>query len=63
MDDRRQRHRHLRHGKRLKDGKVVVLEFDAAGRVVRETHYTPDRAWVTKIVEDAPDSGPVQDSA
>jgi hypothetical protein len=62
MDDRRERHRQPRYRKRSKDGKVVVLEFDASGLVVRETYYTPDRAWVTKIVEDASDQSPKHDS-
>ena len=51
MDDRRVRPRHLRQGKRLSNGTVVVAEYDDSGRLVRETHYTPDRAWVTKIVD------------
>jgi hypothetical protein len=59
MSDRRERPRHLREGKRLSNGTVVVSEYDASGRLLRETHYTPDAAWVTKIVEagsDEPDS-------
>lgn len=55
MSDRRERPRHLRQGKRLSNGTVVVSEYDASGRLVRETHYTPDTAWVTKIVEGASD--------
>jgi YD repeat-containing protein len=51
MDDRRVRPRHLPQGKRLSNGTVVVAEYDDSGRLVRETHYTPDRAWVTKIVD------------
>jgi hypothetical protein len=63
MNDRRERPRHLRQGKRLSDGTVVVSEYDASGRLLRETYYTPDTAWVTKIVEagsdesDSPDAG------
>jgi len=49
------RPRHLRRGKRLSNGTVVVAEYDASGRLVRETHYTPDKAWVTKIVEPGSD--------
>ena len=51
MNDRRERPRHLRQGKRLSNGTVVVTEYDVSGRLVRETHYTSDKAWVTKIVE------------
>jgi len=51
IGDRRERPRHLRQGKRLSNGTVVVTEYDASGRLVRETYYTADRAWVTKIVE------------
>jgi hypothetical protein len=51
MNDRRQRPRHLRQGKRLSNG-VVVTEYDAAGGLVRSTYYyTADEALVTKIVE------------
>jgi hypothetical protein len=50
-NQRRVRPRHLRPGKRLSNSTVVVAEYDASGRLIRETHYTPDRAWVTKIVE------------
>lgn len=55
MNDRRERPRHLRQGKRLSNGTVVVAEYDASGRLVRETHYTADKAWVTKIVEGGSD--------
>lgn len=61
MNDR-ERPRPLRQGKRLSNGTVVVTEYDASGRLVRETHYTSDKAWVTKIVEggseetDSPDA-------
>jgi hypothetical protein len=57
MDDRRVRSRHLRQGKRLSNGTVVVAEYDDSGRLLRETHYTPDRAWVTKIVDRSTDQG------
>ena len=57
MDDRRVRSRHLRQGKRLSNGTVVVAEYDDSGRLLRETHYTPDRAWVTKIVDRGTDQG------
>jgi YD repeat-containing protein len=56
-NDRRERPRHLRQGKRLRNGTVVVTEYDASGRVLRETHYTADEAWVTKIVEGGSDQG------
>jgi YD repeat-containing protein len=51
MNHRRERPQHVRQGKRLSNGTVVVTEYDASGRLVRETHYTSDKAWVTKIVE------------
>jgi YD repeat-containing protein len=51
INHRRERRRHLRQGKRLSNGTVVVTEYDASGRLVRETHYTSDKAWVTKIIE------------
>ena len=59
MNDRRERPRHLRQGRRLSNGTIVVAEYDTSARLVRETHYTADKAWVTKIVEggsDEPDS-------
>jgi hypothetical protein len=63
MNDRRERPRHLRQGKRLSNGTVVVTEYDAAGGLVRSTYYyTADEALVTKIVEggsnepDSPDA-------
>jgi YD repeat-containing protein len=58
MNDRRERPRHLRQGKRLSNGTVVVTEYDASGRLVRETHYTPDMAWVKKILEGESSSKP-----
>ncbi|MDQ2983323.1 MAG: hypothetical protein M3R70_05300 [Actinomycetota bacterium] len=63
IDDRRGRHRRLRQGKRLTDGTVVVLDYDASGCVVRETHYTPDKAWVRKVVERGSDQRRTPDSA
>jgi hypothetical protein len=35
----------------MSNGTVVVTEYDATGQIVRETYYTADEAWVTKIVE------------
>jgi hypothetical protein len=52
-DDRRERPRRLRDRTRLRGGGVVVTEYDGSGRAVRETHYTADEAWVTKVVERA----------
>jgi YD repeat-containing protein len=43
----------VRRAKRMSNGTVVMTEYDAAGRIVRETYYTADEAWVTKIVEGA----------
>ncbi len=56
MNDRRGRPRHLRQGKRLSNGTVVVTEYDASGQLVRNTYYyTTDEALVTKIVEGGSD--------
>jgi YD repeat-containing protein len=63
MNDRRERPRRLRQGKRLSSGTVVVSEYDAFGRLVRETHYTPDTAWVTKIVEGGSDEPDLPDAS
>jgi hypothetical protein len=54
-EERRERPRRLRQSERLSGGGVVVIEYDAAGRRIRETYYTADEAWVTKIVECGPD--------
>ena len=53
LGDRRERPRPVRRAKRMSNGTVVMTEYDAAGRIVRETYYTADEAWVTKIVEGA----------
>lgn len=38
-------------GHRLSDGTIVVVDQDEDGQVIRETYYTPDRAWVRAVVE------------
>jgi hypothetical protein len=50
-EERRRRLRRLPQANRLRGGGVVVTEYDASGRRIRETYYTADRAWVTRIVE------------
>jgi hypothetical protein len=55
---RRERPRHLRRGKRLGNGTVVVTEFDASGQLVRSTYYySTDDGLLTKLVEGGPDVG------
>jgi hypothetical protein len=44
----------MRRARRMSNGTVVVAEYDATGEIVRETYYTGDEAWVTKIVERGP---------
>jgi uncharacterized protein GlcG (DUF336 family) len=39
MDERRVRPRHLRQGRRLSDGTVVVTSLDDAGRVIHAIRY------------------------
>jgi hypothetical protein len=50
-NDRWERPQQARRAKRLSNGTVVVAEYDASGAVVRETYYTGDEAWITKIVD------------
>jgi YD repeat-containing protein len=55
MNHRRERPRHLRQGKRLKNGTIVVAEYDAAGQLLRETfYYSTDDRLLTRIVEGGP---------
>jgi hypothetical protein len=54
MGDDRERPRRMRRARRMSNGTVVVAEYDATGEIVRETYYTGDEAWVTKIVERGP---------
>jgi hypothetical protein len=51
MGDRWERPRPARRAQRMSNGTVVVTEYDEAGEVIRQTYYTGDEAWVTKIVE------------
>jgi YD repeat-containing protein len=56
MNERRGRPRHQRQGKRLKNGTIVVAEYDAAGQLIRETYYySTDDRLLTRIVENGPD--------
>jgi hypothetical protein len=62
MGDRRERPRHQRQATRLRNGTIVVAEYDASGVTIRETYYyTADEDLVATIVagrfnrEPAPD--------
>ncbi len=56
INERRERPRHLRQGKRLKNGTIVVAEYDAAGYLVRETYYySSNDQLLTRIVEGGSD--------
>jgi hypothetical protein len=52
MSNRSERLPSGRQAKRLSNGVVVVAEYEAAGRVVRETYYhSSDQEFLTKVVE------------
>jgi hypothetical protein len=49
---------HLRQGKKLSKGKVVVTEHDASGQLVRSTfYYSSDEGLLTKIIGAVADEG------
>ena len=57
-NERRGRSRHLRQGKKLSNGKVVVTEYDASGQLVRSTYYySSDDGLLAKIIEVGSDKG------
>lgn len=57
-NERRGRPRHLRQGKKLSNGTVVVTEYDASGQLLRSTfYYSTDERLLARIVESGSDHG------
>ena len=55
-NERRGRPRHLRQGKKLSKGTVVVTEYDASGQLLRSTfYYSTDDRLLERIVEGGSD--------
>ena len=50
MNNRSERPPGMRQATRLSNGVVVIAEYEAAGRLVRET-YISDEQGLTKVVE------------
>jgi hypothetical protein len=57
MNNRSERPPGIRQAKRLSNGVVIIAEYEAAGRVVRETYYSGGQGLLTKIVERQFDRG------
>jgi hypothetical protein len=47
----------MRQAKRLSNGVVVIAEYEAGGRLVRETYISGEEGLLTKVIERQLDRG------